>query len=185
MSLVNDALKRAKEAQQKTPPTAPGPQLRPAEPTPTPPTGRGTAMLVPIILVLIAVVGFVLIWPARRRAVELPQKVEAKAPPANSPVETKPPVQPAAISIPNTAVTPPATQKPAASPTAPAPTVSIPSSPKLQAIFFTPGHPSAIINGKTVRVGDMIKGFRVAAITQTSATLVNTTQTNVMTLEEQ
>ena len=30
MSLINDALKRAKDAQQKSPPSAPGPQFRPA-----------------------------------------------------------------------------------------------------------------------------------------------------------
>ena len=56
---------------------------------------------------------------------------------------------------------------------------------KLQAIFYAPGHSSAMINGKTVKTGDVYKGFRVTAITQTSATLVSATQTNVMTLEEQ
>jgi hypothetical protein len=55
---------------------------------------------------------------------------------------------------------------------------------KLQAIFFAPGHSSAIISGKTVRVGTLLKGFRVTAISETSATLVSATQTNVMTLEQ-
>jgi hypothetical protein len=61
--------------------------------------------------------------------------------------------------------------------------VSAPSL-KLQAIFYAPGHSSAIISGKTVHAGDTFKGYRVAAITQTSATLVSATQTNVMTLEQ-
>jgi hypothetical protein len=56
--------------------------------------------------------------------------------------------------------------------------------PKLQAIFFVPGHSSAIISGKTVRAGDKVLGFRVAVIDRSSATLVSATQTNVMTLEQ-
>jgi hypothetical protein len=67
---------------------------------------------------------------------------------------------------------------------APASIVSAPEPVlKLKAIFYSPGHTTAIINGKTVKAGDVYKGFRVAAITQTSATLVSATQTNVMTLE--
>jgi hypothetical protein len=55
--------------------------------------------------------------------------------------------------------------------------------PKLQAIFFAPGHSTAIIDGKTVRAGDAIRNFRVAAITQSSATVFSYTQTNVLVLK--
>jgi hypothetical protein len=56
--------------------------------------------------------------------------------------------------------------------------------PKLQAIFFAPGHSTAILGGKTVHPGDVIKNFRVAAINQSSVTLFSRTQTNVLVLKQ-
>jgi hypothetical protein len=41
-----------------------------------------------------------------------------------------------------------------------------------------------MIGGRTVRAGDLVKGYRVAAITENSATLVSASETNVMTLEQ-
>lgn len=55
--------------------------------------------------------------------------------------------------------------------------------PQLRAIIFNPTRPSALIDGKTVFVGDKIREFRVIAITPVSATLASVTQTNVLTLE--
>jgi hypothetical protein len=58
-----------------------------------------------------------------------------------------------------------------------------PAPPKLQAIFFNPRRPSAILSGKTVFIGDRFGEFRVAAITQTSVTLSNAAQSLVLSLE--
>ena len=175
MSLVNDALKRAKEAQKKGQPEAPGPQFRPAEPAA--PTGQSTGLLIPIVIAVVAIAAAMIVWLVRQKTAARQANVEPKpaAPVAATPVST-PPVQPAPAPAPAPVV--------AGSP-APAPVVSAPPPQlKLQAIFYTPGHSSAIINGKTVHAGDNFKGFRVAAITQTSATLVSATATNVMTLEQ-
>jgi hypothetical protein len=49
----------------------------------------------------------------------------------------------------------------------PPPTAVAPSGgPKLQGIFYSANNASAIINGKTVKVGDEVDGLKVVAITQ-------------------
>src|SRR5438105_572298 len=50
MSLINDALKRAQQAHDRVPPTAPGPQLRPAEPASH--SGRRAMLMIPTITIL-------------------------------------------------------------------------------------------------------------------------------------
>ena len=66
---------------------------------------------------------------------------------------------------------------------APTKTVIPVTHPKLQAIVFNSSRPSAIINKKTVFVGSHVADFRVASITVDSVTLINESQTNVLTLE--
>jgi hypothetical protein len=179
MSLINDALKRAKDAQQKSARVAPAPQLRPMEPATQPPRSPGIVVFLAVFL-LGAIVVY-LLW-ARHNAPANPQPVAAKPAPAQVSIpEAKPVVQAAAMPAapaPKTEPAPPPTHDPAA-------VVPPPQPVKLQAIFFAPGHSSAIINGKTVHTGDVFKGFRIAAINRTSATLISATETNVMTLEEQ
>ena len=170
MSLINDALKRAKDAQQKTRGIAPGPQLRPAEPFP--PAARRIGIVLPLVVVLFVFLSWLIVLQMREKvsASQLDNKPAALVKPAPTA-----PLQTIAVSKPK----PPATGQPVAAPVrAPDP------GPKLQAIFFAPGHTTAIISGKTVRAGDSIKGFRIASISQNSATLVSRTQTNVMTLEQ-
>jgi hypothetical protein len=62
--------------------------------------------------------------------------------------------------------------------------VAKPAGPKLQAIVFSPTRPSAIINGKTLFLGDKIGDQRVVAIAQDSATLAAGTATNVLFLDQ-
>jgi len=64
MSLINDALKRAREAQQQTPPS-PGLHFRPVEPSQQ--VRRGVGLMVPVALTLVALCGLFFIW---RRAQE-------------------------------------------------------------------------------------------------------------------
>jgi hypothetical protein len=179
MSLVNDALRRAQDAQKKSQVTPPGPQFRPAEPVAA--EKRGMGMMVPILIAVIAVGALILILQGRQKTQARQPMPEPKPPAPVVPApETKPPIQPVAVTTPAPAAPVAVVEKPAPVPvvSAPAPTF------KLQAIFYAPGHSSAIISGKTVHAGDNFKGFRVAAITQTSATLMSATQTNVMTLDQ-
>jgi hypothetical protein len=180
MSLVNDALRRAQDAQKKAQPPAPVPALRPAESSPV--QKRGMGLPIALFAAFGAIVALTFLWHGWQEtspvhAAALPKP----AAPVVAVAETKPRVQPVAAPAP--ALAPPVAvvpEKPA-----PVPVVSAPAPElKLQAIFFAPGHSSAIISGKTVHAGDNFKGFRVAAITQTSTTLVSATRTNVMTLEQ-
>jgi len=198
MSLVNDALKRAKDAQQKSPRVAAGPELRPAELAPMAKISRGLGPTTPVIIVLIVCTGLILLLtvPWHRSTENHPTEIKVSAR-ANPVSETRPPAQTAPVAtsaaVVKPAVTKSAVVKPtvaAQAPVQPTPAPSVvpapaPVSLKLQAIFFVPGRSSAIINGKTVRAGDTIQGFRVTAINQNSATLISYTATNVMKLEEQ
>jgi hypothetical protein len=179
MSLINDALRRAKDAQQKSTPAAPIPQLPPVESVSAP--SRGMGMTVPLIIAALAVIALLLVWKNQKkttaREVAAPGKPAA---PVNTIAETKP-----VATVTVAAPAPPTPATPTPAPAVVAPVASAPAPElKLQAIFFAPGHSSAIISGKTVRVGNIFKGYRVAAITELSATLVSATQTNVMTLEQ-
>ena len=55
--------------------------------------------------------------------------------------------------------------------------------PRLQAILFNPARPSAVVNGKTVFIGNTVANFRVTSITETTVTLVGETESHILTLE--
>lgn len=59
-----------------------------------------------------------------------------------------------------------------------------PAAPKLQAVVYNPANPSAIISGKTVFAGDRFGEWRVLKVTQDSATLVKPGETNILKLGE-
>src|SRR5580765_5542047 len=74
MSLINDALKRAKQAQAQTsPPATAGPPLRPVEQTP--PTHKPFGLLLPAVLIAIIGIGLFLVWDRLHKT----QGAEAKA----------------------------------------------------------------------------------------------------------
>ena len=186
MSLINDALKRAQEAQSSTPPAPQsGPQLRPAEPTTY--AWHGVGLILPAALALIAVLALFLVWEVSRQRAAQPQEVRATA--SAAPVTES--TQPATVPPPaaDTAARPPAPGTPqvvANAPTnTPAPVSEDvkPIMPKLQMVIFNPRNPSAVINGRTVFRGDRLGSFRVTKITADSATLVGEGQTNVLMLE--
>lgn len=54
---------------------------------------------------------------------------------------------------------------------------------KLQGITYNPRHPSAVINGKTLFIGERLGEFRVKAIGPDSATLVSGGHATVLVLE--
>jgi hypothetical protein len=67
MSLINDALKRVKAAQQQAAPSASvGPQLKPVEP-PAPAVRQGVNLLLPGALAVVALLGLLLVWFVRNK----------------------------------------------------------------------------------------------------------------------
>jgi hypothetical protein len=88
MSLINDALKRAKQAQQDAPPADPVTQFRPVEPA-IQPARHGLGLILPISLGLVALLALLLLWELSRRgsspspaAANSPLNVAARALPS-------------------------------------------------------------------------------------------------------
>ena len=185
MSLINDALKRAQEAQsQTTSGPQPGPQMRPAEPTSY--AWHGVGLMLPAALALVAVLALFLVWEMAHQNNGKPQEVRAATgtnpqPEVAHPAQASPPAT-------QTTPRPPAPGTPAlvseGATNTPVLSVDIkPPAPKLQAVIFNPRNPSAVIDGHTVFRGDRLGAFRVTKITVDSATLVGEGKTNVLTLE--
>ncbi len=177
MSMINDALKRAKKAQQENPPPTPPLQFRPVEPGQE---GRPRSPLILVAAVLgltvIVAMGGLLIWVVvqqRDASLQVEAKTVAPVDAPLAPLRVEPP--PAPASTPEEAMT---NTQPAVAVEPPAPEF------KLQGIFFNPRSPSAVVNGRTVYVGDKVNGFRVYAITPQNVTLGTATQTNVLSLSE-
>jgi hypothetical protein len=208
MSLINDALKRAREAQDQAAPPPPAPALRPVEPSQT--ARHGLGVMLPAALAVVALLVLLFVWQYSQR--DTVRKAGGPTPENTAPVTSpaqqhavQPPVTaPAATSV--AAVPPAAAPQIATNPAsvaavaqpAPAPTantesnalvVAVQAPPKpaplrLQGIVFNPTSPSAMISGKTVYVGDKLGQMRVVAINQQSATLVGNGETNVLTFAQ-
>jgi biotin carboxyl carrier protein len=172
MSLINDALKRAQQAQDKQPPGQPPGQplrLAPAEPS--------SSRLWPVALVcllLAVVVSAGGIWYLHKTQPGLFHSLKQAVQGA---VNTTPvPLKPTIIIMPPVKQTPAAPAQPPAA--APAPYVVQPLTPyvppppapvsdssaaaamppnlTLQGVLYRPDRPAAIINGRTVYVGDQV-----------------------------
>lgn len=199
MSLINDALKRAKQNQDANPPATPPLEFRPVEAAQG--EGRRTSLLlVGLSLVLVAIVGMCasLVWyVSQKNGPAL--LVEASANPRPVAPRTNAPAQPARKSKPPVTVVAPVNTAPAVTETVEAATVANepvvaavvavlealkPAPLKLQGIFFNPKNPSAVVNGKTVYLGERVAGFFVLAMSPTSVTFANSTTTNVLSLSE-
>ena len=200
MSLINDALKRAKQAQQHA--QTPGPsslQFRPVEPNQRP--KRRWDWVMPAIVAIIGVTFLIWMrpWSAKdssgaaletkaRTLAAAKESSPAAAPSQVPPPEPARPTQEKIAPAPKEATAAIAgTQTTNAEPvvkTAPAPEPAAPPAPalKLQAIVYSPTRPSAIVNGRTVFLGDRVGDLRVTAITQETATLIGAGKTNVLTL---
>jgi hypothetical protein len=204
MSLINDALKRAKQQHdQNQPPPFRGAPLHTIPPAPK--TNHLPLVIVALLFALVlALVGLRLALHNKKtdapktvseNKVEIPLDPNATAPafirPHDAPAT--PPPQPVAAPAPAPTPAPaPVIAHPvAATPVAaPAPAVETPPvvEPKyfpplrLQGVLFRPDHPGAIINGRTLFVGDKISGALVTAITRDKATVVFDGVTNVLQL---
>jgi hypothetical protein len=151
MSLINEALKQARKAP---------PRNLPSSLPPLPPAAEESWSLpgwflpaVAVILIIAAI--FFIGWASARHSVRKAAQVPTET------VETPPP----AAAAPPAAATPPPAE-------VSAPAVNPPDAPKLQGIFYSPTDPSAIIDGKTVRLGDPFRQYHVKAISKYTVTLV-------------
>ena len=194
MSLINDALKRATKAQATPGPSSGAPMHAAA--------GRRPASLpryfVPILLCVFCGAFWFIVrgWDARRQANFYPEPVTLHAREISS---TSGATDPASIpygAIPRNrkfglndesvssrtisslgGATPPSTSAPDPAGAAAEPEY------RLQGIFFRPAAPSAVVNAKTVYVGDWISGARVKAIDRQSVTIEKAGETQVLTLQ--
>ena len=148
MSLINDALKRARHNHTPRDPNHPLPQL-PAVEEP-----KVNAWLAPAIAILVVfAVIFLVGWAVAHHSVHAI---------VTGPIDPELATQQAAeVTLP---VVPP--------PPAPTP-INPEDAPHLQGIFYSPTAPTAIVDGKTVGVGDRYQQYRVKEITKSSVTLVD------------
>ena len=186
MSMLNDALKQAKQTQQENPPPTPPLQFRPVEPG-QPNHSRAPLLFVSLALALILVValGGMLVWLVSQKAAgELRVAARSADEPATAvTADAKPAiVAPLPLALPPAPhPVEPGTNTPPSAATAEPPQ---PLAQKLQGISFHPTRPLAVVNGKTVVIGDRVGGFRVLAITRRSVILGSATATNVLSLSE-
>jgi hypothetical protein len=171
MSLINDALKRARQAQPENLAPADGPWLRPVERAPR--GARPDFLMLALIGVVLVLAGVLLLQWFHSGDLIVRAKTIPAAPAPEAIHATPASVQTAAVAQPatNLAV--------AVEPAKPPPIVY-----KLQSIFYFPKNPSAVINGKTVHEGTVVGEARVVAIGQESATiLMGSGETNILELQ--
>ena len=162
MSLINDALKRARQVQ-------PGDGQNPLPSLPPVhgrPVSAGMWLLPAIIIFLVAAaiffIGLAMAHRSAHKNLTTPLNrvdVAAAAQPVVAvakPVAAPPPAAPTVIKAPDVVTLP--------KPTNP---------PKLQGIFYSPSAPAAILDGKMVRPGDSFLQYRVTAITRSAVTLAS------------
>ena len=179
MSLINDAIKRAGQT--------PAPSSNPAEtaarmqPVEYEPPGKFPwalviAVLTPVfgLAIWFIIKGWELSKPSQPLAVTVNAREQAP-PPAPTAVAFAVPQ----ISVASNPPTPMAAQAPAIPSEPPKPSFPV---LKLQGIFWRPSKPSAVINSKTVYVGDRVETARVTAIDQENVTVQWESESKVLTL---
>jgi len=202
MSLINDALKRATEAQNKADQTPP-PDLKFRSVDPKEPAPKNFGWLMPSIITAVVLVGIFVVWQMAGK------KQEAKSPPAGANAAAQAAsssglkVHAREQETPGTAISgskmPDLSEREKVAVVAVSGTTiqettrnhgtnsaaapdSKPAGPKLQAIVYNPASPSAMISGNTVFVGEKAGEWKVVAISKDSATLVCGGETKVLKL---
>ncbi|HXI71929.1 MAG TPA: hypothetical protein VNN22_16355 [Verrucomicrobiae bacterium] len=201
MSLINDALKRAQEAQRPNPVSGAA-SIRTIEPR-RPERPVTSRLLVVVIFVLLsAAFAFIGLAMTGRLAKKnaAPPKTAPVTPVAAATAPSKPVAAPAPAVVPAPtaaepvaaapnaavpiAITPAAASQPAPPPAPvvvpPPPPLVLPESLHLQGVAYDPVRPWAIVSGRTVHVGDLVKGVRVVAINANSVTFGSNGQTNLL-----
>jgi hypothetical protein len=192
MSLINDALRKARKAQPAG--NASGPDLLPVE---ADAGGRGGSIFtLPFIIAVVLVLAGVLIWAwYRAGSVDLVVRGNTGAATVNTAPRTSEPTKIVALvktqtpaSVTTAASTPAVVASADAGSTnvltvaaeAPKPAATV---YKLEGIFYSAKRPTAVINGDLVSVGSRVEAGRVVAIDEESATVVTETgETNLLVL---
>jgi hypothetical protein len=169
MSLINDALKRARESQQKNPPSG-APPLPPVERPAR--GGMGWMLGLAAVLFLAAVGMFIGVTIFKHPA---PPAVTAKAPEASSlpPVPAAraavaPVPVPAPVSTSAPVLAPAPNAAPAMPGSHPQPAAPVEQLPTVQGVIFNSAHPVGIVNGKMVGIGDYVGSLQVKQILKNS-----------------
>lgn len=199
MSLINDALKRATEAQPAGKPT---PEMETTmKPVPQPRTVGLPVYFTPVLLFIVSGACWFLIkgWDVRRQAIASTTAIPVQAREAEETPDI-PAGEGAELPIPehrrfalNDRPSPlvplnsgASTPVAGTSPDSASAIVSVdeaqPATFKLQGIFYRPANPSAVVNARTVFVGDRIANAKVKAIDRQSVTLDIAGETKVLTL---
>ena len=168
MSLINDALKKAKQTQQKmrqrSQPELP---LRPAGTVLTQPASP-TWIWASFFALLLAACGY-LVWQSFPE--NHPQSAGLAS--SNEVLIARAATRPQPNTHSPALKTNIAESVPALTPLAPL---------KLQSIFYIPGHSTVMISGQSLSAGGHIREFRVVAIKPDSVTLASATETRVLKL---
>jgi len=163
MSLINDALKRASQSDRNRPrPTGTHASMQPVA------EGRGRSFSLVLGIGIVLALGlagwfFGQWWHASHSPAPIAANEET---PAAIVAPT-----PAPAPVAHEAIVPPPAPDPAPAPPAKPVPEAWPANLKLMGIFFSTANTRAIINGKTLVVGDMIDGIRVTKIEHDQVTV--------------
>ena len=187
MSLINDALRRARNERPKDTGVSMPPARPPLEKLRQ---KRSLASFLPLICLALLLMGAgLLLWQWFKSSSE-DLKIRASGPSQALPVSPTPVAQPAQAvpaATPSNAA-PDMVSSMAAATTNVTPVAESPKAEpmtyQLQSIFYRARNPSAVINGKTVFLGERVGGAKVLAIDKDSVTiLLPNRQTNILDLQ--
>ncbi len=147
MSLINDALKQARQAPPRNLPN----NLPSLQPVAEEPSSTAVWLIPAIVIFLIVAAIFFIGWAAAHNTV----RSIVTTPDAATNLQELNVVAPVIHTSAPVAVAPPP-----------------PELPRLQGIFYSPTAPTAILDGKTVGPGDSFGQFQVKAISKYTVTLV-------------
>jgi len=166
MSLINDALKKASQTPTPTTPASTKEPLHVATHTPAP---RWPLFVVPPLVAIVFAAGTFMVmrgWQGARPVSAKETRVETTSESTVAAPAVAPVPQPE----------PPITNAVAAVPVSEFPTL------KLQGIIWSPSRPSAVVNGKSVFVGEKVERAVVTVIEQDSVKVTWNGEERVLTL---
>ena len=149
MSLINDALKRARHNYNQREPRGPLPPLPPVKDSAPVVVWLVPALGIILIFAAIFLIGLAVAHHSVHTIVTAPIDPALAAQQSNE------------VNLPIVVAPPPPTP------------LNPPDAPRLQGIFYSPTSPTAILDGKTVSRGDHFEQYRVTEITKYTVTLVD------------
>jgi hypothetical protein len=178
MSASNEAINPSKEVHLSHLPPPPRPVLESPRAKTEQDQTSNTGLSLPSFVYMALLITFLLLGIVVLRLINHRIQVRAATPPASMTAATAPAGE---QSTPSSSVsTSSGTSADAGTTLVVAP--PLPAPLKLQAVFYSPTKPSAIVSGSTVGIGDKVRQFHVTAIGKDSVTLSSSTETRVLKL---